>query len=122
MIAEVAGSADPMAVGIWMVGLMFFVTLLDRGFSIWRNLQNTPQKREVAFAEEYTSKTEFRSLSGKVRDVESKLDRELAEIRREMKEDRETILAAGEERAVKLHERINAVLTGVSRLEGRLDK
>lgn len=109
-------------IGTWALVLLFAATLIDRIYSIQQKRKNDPQRREISFSEEYASKTEFKAIERRVKDVETKLERELAEIRREMKEDRETILQAGEERAVKIHERINAVLSGVSRLEGRLDK
>lgn len=51
-----------------------------------------------------------------------KLEAEFTEIRHEMRSDRNTILAAGEERAIKLHDRINHVLEAVSELRGRLVK
>jgi len=39
-----------------------------------------------------------------------------------MKEDRELIMRAGEERAIKIHDRVNVVLGAVERLNGRMDK
>lgn len=80
------------------------------------------QRREVSFAAEFARREDLERVEQYVARVEEKLESALEGLRREMKEDRELIMRAGEERAIKIHDRINAVLGGVERLSGRMDK
>lgn len=84
--------------------------------------KNEAQKRLVTFAEEFARREDLERLEEHVEKVEEKLEHALEGLRCEMKEDRELIMRAGEERAAKIHDRINVVLGGVERLAGRMDK
>jgi len=86
---------------------------------LWRGKQ--AQKREVRVSEEYALKSDLLQLR---RDQEREMAvvlTGLAEIRREMKADRESLSAAGEARAEKIHNRINVVLEAVSELRGHVN-
>ena len=55
-------------------------------------------------------------LGGRVSTLES----EVKEIRKEMKGDKEDIIKAGEDRSVKIHDRINVAITQIGELKGQL--
>ncbi|ODU24009.1 MAG: hypothetical protein ABS95_02455 [Verrucomicrobia bacterium SCN 57-15] len=101
--------------------------LVAGGFILWiagmvKGLFSKTERREISFADEYASKAEFKALDRKVQMLEGRLEHSLELIRQEMKHDKEAILESGEERAIKLHDRINVVLQAVSELKGRIEK
>jgi hypothetical protein len=71
------------------------------------------QKRDVTLMEEFATRKELSALAEK---VETRFE----DLRCELREDRTEILKAGEERAVKLHERCNAILQAVSEVRGEM--
>ncbi|HUS37352.1 MAG TPA: hypothetical protein VM680_18540 [Verrucomicrobiae bacterium] len=75
--------------------------------------QRGAQKRNVAMVEDFATRRELQALTEKV-------DGRFEDLRCEIREDKTEILKAGEERAVKLHERINVVLSTVSELRGEM--
>ncbi len=79
---------------------------------------NRTQKREISFADTYATKAEVETVRQDVR----RLGDSMEMMRREAKADKEDILEADEQRAVALHNRVNDVLSAVSRLEGQLER
>jgi predicted nucleotide-binding protein (sugar kinase/HSP70/actin superfamily) len=75
------------------------------------------QRREITMVQEYATKDEMKAATDRI----VKLENSIETLRREMREDSAEILKAGEERAEKLHRRINRVLIGVSKLQGRFN-
>lgn len=73
------------------------------------------QKRDVTLMEEFATRRELAALAEK---VESRFE----DLRSELKESETRITSKGEERVIKVHDRINDVLQAVSRMEGRFDK
>ena len=86
-------------------------------YSLLKNAFGKP-KREVSFTETYATREEVQRIERNVEKMERKVETAVAEIRAEMKQDREAILEAGETRASKLHGRIDQVLAAVARIEG----
>lgn len=91
------------------------------------------QRREVSMIEGTATTAEVlavkRDLEVKVLAVasdlcalETKVDKAVEKLTDELKDAETRITSKGEERVVKVHDRINDVLAGVSRLEGRFDK
>lgn len=76
--------------------------------------QNAKQKREVSFAESYVSQEALKALSARVEKNEDQIEA----IRDKMEKDKMEILKAGEERAVKLHGRIDLGIEKVDKLMG----
>lgn len=101
------------------LGCLFFLVaganalmkLVDR----FRGQRETP-KREVSFAERLVSQVELGAVTARVKKLEETVDA----IRDELKQDKTDILQAGEERAEKLHNRINDVLRAVSEVRGEM--
>jgi predicted nucleotide-binding protein (sugar kinase/HSP70/actin superfamily) len=75
------------------------------------------QRREVSMVQEYATREEMKAATDRIVKVENSIE----VLRKEMREDSAEILKAGEERAEKLHRRINRVLIGVSKLQGRFN-
>jgi len=114
---------DPVAFqNFWnsMVAVIAVVCTVGSFVIMLMNRRST-QKREVSFSEEYALKSDLLQFR---RDHEREIAvllTGLAEIRREMKADREALAVAGEARAEKIHNRINTVLEAVSELRGHVN-
>jgi chromosome segregation ATPase len=72
-----------------------------------------PQKREVSFADTYAHRAELSSLSTRVDRLEDCFE----EFRDQIRDDRETLMVAGEERVQRLQERLESL-----RVEMRADR
>jgi hypothetical protein len=77
-------------------------------------------KREVTFGFVPASKEEFNRHVLEQAETLRAFSGELAALRQEMRNDRDQLLLAGENRVSKLHERINTILEAVSELRGRV--
>jgi uncharacterized membrane protein YqjE len=71
------------------------------------------RKRDVTLMEEFATRRELQDLAMRVED-------KFESLRVELQEDKTEILRAGEARVVKLHDRINEVLSAVSELRGEV--
>jgi hypothetical protein len=96
----------------FLVNLAIGITAL---LASWRK-----QPRIVEFANVYATQAAFDLEIGKLQRQISDLNVDLDSIRSEMKNDRNEILAAGEQRAVKIHERINILGQHLSECIGEL--
>lgn len=103
----------PTGIAAWLACAAFVLMLVNGAFKLNSNIKGPPSHPpageldlRVAHLEERV--TQFEST--------------LTELRSEMREDLQTILSAGEERAGKIHGRINDVLAAVSELRGRVTK
>jgi hypothetical protein len=63
----------------------------------------------------------FKALEESSKEMAKHISNELTIVRREIHESENRISDSGEERSVKIHDRLNEVLKVVSRLEGRVD-
>jgi hypothetical protein len=91
-------------------------------FTLWLFLLGKKAIREFRGEEPQPPNYELgRSMKELKRRVET-LERWREELIRKLDEDKGEILAAGEERGGKIHERINLVLAAVSKLEGRIEQ
>jgi uncharacterized protein Yka (UPF0111/DUF47 family) len=84
--------------------------------------KNELQKREITFAAEFASKQEVQRMERDVERLEQKMDEALEGIRREMKSDREAINAAGEQRASKIHTRLDMISDRLGEVVGQVTK
>jgi hypothetical protein len=103
----------PESIGLagWLACLAFVITLVNGVLRLAdrvRGKEPQPPNAELG--------AEFHALGQRV----ARLETEVEAIRAEFKEDRLSLMQAGEERAGRLHERINEVLRAVAKLEGRL--
>lgn len=64
-----------------------------------------PQKREVSFADSYAHRAELVSVCSRVERLELCFE----ELREQIRNDRETLMLAGEERVLRLQERLEAL-------------
>lgn len=102
-------SPNPSAIGNWLIVLSFIVsigsTIVVAVMAVVSGRKT--QKREIAFTEVYASREEV-----------SEIHQDFQEFRRQAQFDREAAIRTGEERATKIHDRINEVLEAVSELRG----
>jgi hypothetical protein len=77
------------------------------------------QRREVSFTAEYASKEEIAEIKQDLKGLNQKWESTISTLALEMKHDLGQISANNELRAAKLHERIDKILEGVARLQGR---
>ena len=111
MLAEM--TTAPAGLITWLGCLAFVVVLVNGGFKLAANIKG-PESAPPAG-----------ELDVRVAHIEERIDgfdRSISELRHEMRVDLQTVLQAGEERAGKIHGRINDVLAAVSELRGRLTK
>lgn len=99
----------------WLAQAVLFAFAVAGITASWMTAINgrKAQKRDVTLMEEFATRKELAALAEK---VESRFE----DLRQELREDRTEILKAGEERAVKLHERCNAILQAVSEVRGEV--
>ena len=90
---------------------------INHVLAIWDRTKEIPPP-----AQTYVTKPDCLSARIELNQRMGRLDSDLHDIRSEMKADRETLLLAGEERAMKIHQRIDAVLAAVSELKGRVQR
>jgi predicted transcriptional regulator len=74
----------------------------------------------VELKREFATKEELRSHREENIREQNKLEQRMTHIERKMDEDKNEILKAGEDRVIKLHNRINEILQGVSELRGEI--
>lgn len=107
---------DAQTLAGFLASLMFVIVLIEKVNKMFG--KKDIEKREISFSETYASKAELTEVRGQVVKLEAKIEHQTEMIRCEMKDDKTEILRAGEDRAVKLHDRINLVLEKVSELRG----
>jgi chromosome segregation ATPase len=97
--------------GRWIVEFGFYLLLaLNLAAFVKMFL---PQKREVSFADAYAHRAELASVCSRVERLEDCFE----ELRDQIRDDRETLMLAGEERVQRLQERLESL-----RVEMRADR
>lgn len=71
---------------------------------------------------DYASKRDLAEHRQSVENRLNKIDDDISELRKEAKQDRNDIIKAGEDRAGKLHDRIDDILKAVAKIQGRIEK
>ena len=119
IFAEAAIEHSPSAttIGLWVLAAGVVLTGVLNGVKLWRSLIGDPERRAVNVLAENATKDEVKSLVAEIRE----LDKDVSELRHEMKIDREAMTKAAEERARVLTKDIQQVLGAVSELRGVVD-
>lgn len=113
----IPGEMMPMlSAGLWVVGGGVVLDVVMRGYELLRTVRGEPDKREISLAPQFATRPEVEALGTRLAHVEQAIER----IRQEIREDRSALLEAAEQRAAKMHGRINEVLAAVSELQGSL--
>ena len=131
MILLADTTPDPKDFWQFILGIAFLCSI-GANIAIIVSARRT-QKREIAYAFTPASKEEFDKaakendadhtvIHARLTKFKERTDELVAEMREEMRHDREAALQSGEERSNKIHSRIDDVLRAVSRLEGKLNK
>jgi hypothetical protein len=112
MIAQLQLDAERLA---WFVALIFFVVaglnqvmrLADR----WqgRKTEIAPQPLLVRPAQEWVARADCQELRAATAARLAEIEAEVRELREHLRADRETLLQAGEDRAARIHQRIDAL-------------
>ena len=89
--------------GVWMVCGLFALDIWVKLRSAQKNEQ--PQKREVTFSTEFVRKGEMQLFGERLERVEENVDL----IHKELRRDRDALMATDEQRASEIHKRINAL-------------
>lgn len=133
--------APPPDFGPWLANLMYLAltgAAIVGGLAAWKSYREpraeTPQPFTVRQAEEFATKAQLTEVHGRIkreraeidaainnvraeyRETSQRIDAELAALREQLAENN----AAGEARAEKLHDRINAVLESSAEMRGEL--
>lgn len=80
----------------------------------------SPQPLRIQLEKEFATKKELQDHRDEMNRVQHHHDERMTHLERKLENDKEQIIEAGEVRAVKLHERINAVMTAVGEVRGEL--
>jgi hypothetical protein len=113
-----APSPTPAEMGAWM---NIAILVINCGCAVVLVFAaRSTAKREVTFGFVPASKEEFNRHVLEQAETLRALSGELAALRQEMRNDRDQLLLAAENRVSKLHERINTILEAVSELRGRV--
>jgi hypothetical protein len=78
------------------------------------------QPLRVQFEKEFLTREEHRGICTRLEERTSALEARMTRVERKMESDKAEIIKAGEDRADKIHERINIVLAAVSELKGEI--
>lgn len=109
MLAEVTNFSPPMEIAAWLACAAFaiwFLLLVDKGIARMRGASPEPPNGEL--------KQSIKQLNARMKVLEDWR----SQLTAKMEDDKNIILAAGEHRGEKIHERINVVLGAVSELRG----
>jgi len=101
------------ALGWLVVCLAALFHIVNQGKNFFAGFKEQP-----APATTYATKEEVKLLKTEIKERFTEVDRELGTIRDQLRADHASILAAGEQRASKIHDRIDDVLGAVSELRG----
>ena len=113
MLAEVTNFSPPMEIAAWLACCAFaiwFFLLVDKGVTRLRGAPAEPPNHQLAQS--------VKQLNARMKVLEDWRQQLTAK----MDEDKTQIIAAGEHRAEKLHDRINDVLSAVSELRGTVNE
>jgi len=113
MIATIENFPMPLEFGAWIACAAFalwFFLLVKKVIREFRGEDPQPPNIQLGQA-----------LKELKRRIEA-LERWREELLQKLDEDKDQILAAGEERGTKIHDRVNLVLAAVSKLEGRIEQ
>jgi uncharacterized protein YlxW (UPF0749 family) len=119
ILAQPAIEQTPSAtvIGLWVIAAGIVIGILLNGVRLWKSLQGEPERRAVNVLAENATKDELRGLAAEIRD----LDRDVRELRAEMKIDREALSKTAAEQGRMLNDNIQDVLAAVSELRGSVD-
>lgn len=100
----------------WGWNMFLFAFAIAGITAAWMQALNgrRAQKRDVTLMEEFATRKELSTLAEKV-------DSRFEDLRQELKQSETRITSKGEERVIKVHDRINEVLSAVSEVRGELN-
>ncbi len=107
MILANGGTPDPLAFWQLMLGINFLVSLGAGVVAIWS--RSHVQKREVSFTREYVTREEMQ-----------RIEKDLAEVRAEIKQDRLLLSSSAEARHEKTQGRIDALISAAGKLQNSI--
>lgn len=110
MLCEI--TPEPKSLGEFLIVLGFLASVAVNVATLLG--QRTKQKREVSFAEQFVSQAEMDAVTARV----SRAEEQIEAIRDKMERDKMELLKAGEERANKIHTRIDAGIQKIDNLMG----
>jgi len=109
------------SIGNWLLTGAAIVAIANQGLGMIDRLKGRPSAESL---QQQAQELKQASLVAQqaADDRMDKFEEELGGLRQQMRNDRNDILNAGEERATKLHDRINNVLAAVSHVQGALTR
>lgn len=118
----------------WMVNMvLFLVATVATVTSVIQAMNSRRvQKREVTLMEGAATQVDVErvkldcqarigTVAAEVKALDTKMDAKLDAIRDKMDRDKTEIMAGGEARAGKIHDRVDIILKAVSKLDGKLE-
>lgn len=78
------------------------------------------QPISIHMAERYTTRGSFETHARLNREHHEKIEARVSALERKLEDDKDEIIKAGEDRAVKLHERINVAIEKIGELRGEV--
>ena len=106
-----------LAIGLGITALSTLLGLVAQLVTVWRGIRGSPERRSVTIENEFATKSEHRDLKAHI----EKVEQATADFRREVHHELAMVTAKGEERAAKIHERINDLGQSITGQVGQLN-
>ena len=112
LLAQIDFAGAPAGIAVWLGCFAFVLMLVNGGFKLAGNIKGRPpqeisQPLTVQAAREYATKQELSELRQEFTGQMLEMNRDIKLLRDEVRHDRDLILTAGEQRAVRINERID---------------
>lgn len=115
LILAQLGNPDPHEVGKWLQVALPLGLVVVAALTLWIRVRQ-PQKREVTLSEHYVTEEHCEHMQAPLVQRVVKVEREIIDLRAELKRDREALEHSNEARAIDIHRRIDALQREVNQI------
>jgi len=112
-------SAAPGSIETWLLAAAAIVAIANQGIGLFKNVKNSPQF--IQLSEQFTTRSSFHKHAELNRLAHDRIESRVAALERKLEHDKDEIIAAGEERARLIHDRINVAIEKLGELRGEVN-
>lgn len=116
VLADIPAPA-PGAIENWLLALAAVVAMANQGLGLFHKFR--PQM--IQLAEQFVTRSSFHKHAELNRAHHEKIEARVSALERKLEGDKDEIIKAGEDRAIKIHDRINVLIEKVGELRGELN-
>jgi restriction endonuclease Mrr len=107
---------QPGAIENWLIAFAAIVAIVNQGMGLFTKFK--PQM--IQLAEQFVSRSSFHKHAELNRQAHDKIEARVAALERKLEDDKDEIIKAGEDRATKIHDRINVAIVQIGELRGEV--